>query len=144
MIMTLRHYPQWGSKEDTGKRANVFSSKDVRLIIRRMQNKTSLTVGDVTLICKISQHSFSYLLMIFRKIKIISPGGRHPKMSLDFAGSVLLSGIRWQPGPSLEEAGFFSSVSRSLADTDLEVVRSPRTIDCLSRAPSLSLATLHL
>lgn len=65
--------------------------------------------------------------MIFKKIKTISHRDRHPKMRLDFAGSALHSGIRWQPGPSLEEAGFLY-VYGSLADTDLEVARSLRTM----------------
>lgn len=36
--------------------------------------------------------------MIFEKIKTISHRSRRLKRSLDFAGSALHSGIRWQPG----------------------------------------------
>lgn len=83
----LPPHPLWGNKKDTGKWASVTSSKDVHLTIRRMQNKADLDSGDVTtLVFKNSQHSFPYTVT-FRKIKSISPSGRHPKMSLDFAGS---------------------------------------------------------
>lgn len=74
--------------------------------------------------------------MVFEKVKTISHQSRRPERSLDFAGSALHSDIRWQPGLSLEEAGFLWSVCWSQADTDLiEVVRSPKNNRLSKQSP---------
>lgn len=85
--------------------------------------------------------------MVFEKIKTVSHRSRCPERSLDFAGSALYSGIRWQPGLGLEEAAFLWSVCWSRADTDLiEAVRSLKNNRLSKQSPLSELhgAALHL